>query len=334
MYKKSHIYKLGSTVSSLNNNLDVLASFQKDGSIRNISIACINKNQVLFMDSLKDCPKSFTKVISEKPEDIKSQIFEAKWCRINKLDVFVVANYEGVLIYDSVGEDLLFWHSIQPNKRIIDYNIFCRGIVSVDGRFLCIGCSDGRLLQFTCNKNTFQLYRTLTHHKTAITTVAFHLGTEHVNLASGDDSGMICCYMLNTSGQCDRISETESEGIPCTNITLTNNDIMIASFLTGHINIYNSMDGIILVNILAHTGVINSIHSYYDVTTKHTHFLSVSEDSFIRMWTITQKPKLKVEQVWYTSIVDKMPVGVKFIGKKKFLVSCYDSNEVIQFEKC
>ena len=29
MYKKSHIYKLGSTVSSLNNNLDVLASFQK-----------------------------------------------------------------------------------------------------------------------------------------------------------------------------------------------------------------------------------------------------------------------------------------------------------------
>ena len=34
-----------------------------DGSIRNMSIACTNKNQVLFMNSLKDNPKTSTKVV-------------------------------------------------------------------------------------------------------------------------------------------------------------------------------------------------------------------------------------------------------------------------------
>jgi len=256
-----------------------------------------------------------------------------------KQDVFVVANYEGFLIYDSKGQVMMFWHGIQPDPTTIDYSLFCRGITCVDGRFICVGSSTGKVFVITPHKGSFQLYKTRSDHDVAITSLAsasFDCADGEVNFASADDSGSILCYNFNEKLM-NNVSQTSSDGIPCTSVKVASNNIIIGSFMTGYINIFNSIDGILLTRINAHARIITSIDVSNNLTSDGgVHVISVSEDSFVRVWKVyTPEKNIKVEQVWSEALKDAQPCGVRFCDDEgtSFVTSCYDTKEVLQFSR-
>jgi len=339
MYEKTKSHMLHASVSNLFDNLDVLVEDHKDEGMRSssISLACVNQFQINFVHSAFGTTSSTSKIIGEKSEEmkIKSVINQAKWCRLHNQDVFVVTNYEGVLIYDAKGEVMMFWHGIQPNTDTLDFNLFCRGIACVDNKFICAGSSIGQVFIITPNKSSFELYNTRHDHNVAITSLAAtDDDTCEVNFVSADDKGSIFCYNFSAE-RISNISQTSCDGIPCTSVKIADNNMIIAGYMTGYINIINSLTGLVMARINAHARILTSLDVIRQPSTGIVYAVSVSEDSYIRVWEISNKHKIQIKQIWYHALSDVQPCGVKFCDKqgKSFLTSCYDTKEVLQFSR-
>jgi len=337
MYEKTETHLLNASVSNLFDNLDVLVEDNNDKGIgQRVSLACVNQFEINFVHCNFGVSSSTSKIIVEKSEEMKSIINEARWCRLEKQDVFVVANYEGVLVYDARGAMMMFWHGIQPKKDDLDFNLFCRGITCVRSKYICVGSSTGEVFIITPHKSSFQLLKTRHDHDVAITSLS---ATDHpsyeVNFVSGDEKGAVFCYNFSEEGSISNVSQSTSDGIPCTSVKIADNNMVIAGYMTGYIDLINSLNGVKLARINAHARILTSLDVTRKTSNGNVYVISASEDTFIRVWEISNTTKLQVKQIWSHTLHDVQPCGVKFCDQQanSFLTSCYDSKEVLQFSR-
>lgn len=335
MYEKSKTHSLNTSVSNLFDNLDVLVEKDKhkDGEER-ISFAYINQFEINFLHSSFGNQTSNSKITVERSEEMKSMNNNAKWCKLEKQHVLVVANYEGVLIYDAKGEVMLFWHGIQPNKDSLDFNLFCRGVTCVDGKWICVGGSLGEVLIIAPHRSSFQLVKKHHDHRSAITSLHHNPRNEQVNFASADDSGSIYCYIMTDAKTIVNISQTPSEGVACTCVKLGEGNLLIGGYMTGHIKLFDASSAQTLAIINAHARILTSL----DVvcTPRTCYIVSGSEDTFVRVWKVDnhESDGMQIEQAFSESL-QLQPCGVRFCDDeaRSFAASCYDARHLFQFTK-
>lgn len=157
-------------------------------------------------------------------------------------------------------------------------------------------------------------------------------------------------------------------GFPCTNVCLCSDNLLIASYGSGHIRIFSIAQKRLLSEVYGHKSWINSLHlvpSYptgrkscgktefdeekgseivplqkmleegeedegpSDLERRSQLILSASDDSFIRVWKVNQYyPWIQLE--WSTSVKNKLLVGARFLhnSPNMFAVTSYDTNQV------
>lgn len=336
MYEKSKTHSLNSSVSSLYDNLDVLVEKDKhnDGE-DHISFAYINQFEINFLHSSFGNQIHNSKITVEKSEEMKSINNDAKWCKLEKQRVFVIANYEGVLIYDAKGEVMLFWYGIQPNKDSLDFNLFCRGVTCVNEKWICVGSSLGEVLMIAPHKSSFQLVKKHHDHRAAITSLHHNPRNQQVNFASADDSGSIYCYDMTDAKTIVNVSQTPPEGVPCTCVKLGEGNLLIGGYMTGYIKLYDALSARTLALVNAHARILTSLDLVS--LSPHLHYVvSGSEDTFVRVWKVDNHENngMQIEQVFSESL-EVQPCGLRFCDERaqSFVASCYDTRHLFQFTK-
>ena len=153
---------------------------------------------------------------------------------------------------------------------------------------------------------------------------------------SADDRGSFCVFDINTaepSGGHNLMSKrlfiNAEVGFPCTSIA-AHNELLIASFSSGHLRFYDLASGDLCVEVAAHSRSINALAVNADSTVVST----VSEDCVVSIWTIPKSPDDgdDVELVFSDYVEDRQLTGVAFLidghGERKMLVNSYDTDTI------
>jgi len=111
---------------------------------------------------------------------------------------------------------------------------------------------------------------------------------------------------------------------------------LICTSVLGLVHVYHIDSGQLLIDVAAHARCITGLAIAYDTKM----FATVSEDSFVRVWKLSQKGKeqdsVDLTCMYSYSITDAPLTGVCFNDHPgtSFCVSAYDYATVFYFKKC
>nr|CAB3267712.1 WD repeat-containing protein 54-like [Phallusia mammillata] len=333
MYAKQQTYAFKETCSNLYDNLDFLSvKDDADSTVSHQHFASIHKHHVNMVQFGENSKTTTSQVLNEKSSPSNEcPVIQAKWCSLGSLDVLVVVNHRGLLIYDSTGQFLMYWHNPKENNKP-SFSPYCRGIACAASKYICVGAPNG-VIVLSYSKNTFSINETLTGHTQAITALSgVDCTANKVDFVSADDDGTICCF--KSGNKFATVSCIPGSSDVCSSIKLVKEDLVISGYLSGHLRIFNAASSTILCEIAAHVRAVSCLDCANNSEEGST-VISGSEDSFVRVWKVSTNNTIEVSHEWCASIADSQVCGAKFIGKNDstFAVTAYDSKDIIVYNK-
>ncbi|KXJ18917.1 WD repeat-containing protein 54 [Exaiptasia diaphana] len=324
MYVKDAPVSLKGSASLLCNNLAILKPKEKEST----SFAVVHKALVCLSNVAKGGGVPSIKQISCKGEGAHSSsaVQQAKWCILPDRTVLVLASIKGVQMFDPDGMIMIFWQSLPPCEATEVYSQFSRGICAVGEKYICVGSSDGGIMVFDvpARGTGVKLQETLSTHAEPIC----DLVGKDSKMVSSDDTGYMIVWQAG--GHFTQLSKIDGFGFPCSSLALYK-EYVVGGYGTGHIRIFNLTTGKIVFEICAHAQWVNAL----DVAEENGLLLSVSEDTFVRVWQVNDGESPKVELKFQQNIIDTQLCGGRFLDQEghSFGITGYDLTEVSIFSK-
>lgn len=326
MYKKQRTLSLKSSCSASNNNISCFV--EKSSPDGKMHIAVVHKSYVNII-TLSELEHSARQVnfrdIGGSSSNYQPLILQAKWVRVGDRSLFVIASQRGIQVFENHGYTLLYSHGFSSHDVDIAEETFARGIASCGNNLLCIGTYDGSILIFhvPSDTNTITFSEKLRGHKAPVS----DLCGDNIHLVSADDSGCICVWIGETSLK--KLAVIERAGVPCTSLGLWKG-ILIASFGSGQLQVYDLNNGHLRAEVNAHARWITAI----DVAQDTGLVLSVSEDCYVHVWQLSASDSPVISHVFGEKVIDTPLHGGCFLGTSgnDFCVTGYDLREVLWFK--
>lgn len=103
-------------------------------------------------------------------------------------------------------------------------------------------------------------------------------------------------------------------------------DFILCAYGSGHIRVFGTQTWSLICEVAAHARWITAT----DMALETGYFLSVSEDSFAKVWQISKEDG-RVTHRFSTQVQDAVLVGGRFLtaAGDKFCVAAYDSCDVV-----
>lgn len=331
MYKKGTSIQIKSSASLLCNNLDVCRLPGKPADDCNLAVIhksvvwIFNPKEVLAKQSKIDGAIPFKQVFCKgESSQACSAILQAKWCVLPQRTLLILASVRGIQMFEEDGSIMVFWQALSPNP-VEGLAQYARGIAAVGNEHICIGTADGNILVFLVPSKgpSVKLQETLDTHQGSICDIV----SDGNIMASSDETGKILIW--KSGGQFVKTAEIDGFGYPCSSLCIMD-DLVIAAYGSGHIRVFNSKTATILCEVCAHSRWINAI----DLSQTKGLLVSVSEDTFVKVWKITTNP-LNFQFLFEESVADVQLAGAKFLDDTgdRFAVTGYDSCEMVMFNK-
>ncbi|KAJ9585110.1 hypothetical protein L9F63_020550, partial [Diploptera punctata] len=279
MYERNVTLTLVTNASALANNLAVqfVPLTMKALTVAVIHEGYINVIPVHNVDMRSryiPCVES-----GSRPRHVSTTVTEVLWCKLGKQQVFVVASSLGVQIFNHDGRVCKFSH---PCSDVPDAGgNFARGLAVIGKDKLCVGNSIGyiRIFYAVDKSDGIELTESKKCHEKAITDLT---GFENGNLlVTADESGAVCLWKLKEELQL--VVDFPTFGYPCSSMKLWR-DYILCAYGSGHIRIFNIVTLSLVSEIAGHARWVTAI----DIAPETGLFLSVSEDSFAKVWKISE----------------------------------------------
>lgn len=319
MFQKNDDYSLEGSCSALSNNLCIFKETNDK-----VYLCCVHKSSVNLMIINSD-GSSFCHLLSLKKSSFNVPlILQAKWIKIKKSVILVIATERGIQVFDQNGKILIYSYPLPLNIDETTEAIFTRGIASCGDNFFCVGTSRGEILIFQTidEGNSIDLTETVQAHNVAISCMN---GREN-KLISSDDDGNI--YLWEYDNCLKKLKTFEKFNCPCTSLALWK-DLVFAAYASGQLRIFSQNSGSILAEVTAHARWITAV----DIAEESGLALSVSEDSFVRIWQLQNDQNSIISHRFSCRITDTQLCGGCFTDGfgKEFYTTGYELNEVIKF---
>ncbi|XP_014665380.1 PREDICTED: WD repeat-containing protein 54-like isoform X2 [Priapulus caudatus] len=279
MYRKEKSLSMKGSTSALCHNLSVYT----DNDKRTQSYGVVHKSVANIITIAADGANVLMQrqVIVKEPGGHGSTIvMQMKYCEFPERSLMVMACQRGIQIYESDGSVMLYWHSlVNPESNEVS-KAYARGICTLQDSMLCIGTDSGTILVFEIppKGTNILLKESLKEHVLPISCLHSH----GLVLASGDDSGCIILWRVEES-QLHPYKRIDGLGSPCSGVRLWN-ELLVATYGSGHIRLFKVISGHMCAEVTAHARWINAI----DVVHRNGMVLTVSEDSFAKIWQLKE----------------------------------------------
>lgn len=318
MFKSEKPLICNLSASALSNNISNLVLEHRSL----IYYAVISRHSVNLLSSAFDGHAVNQKLIYCK-EPKTSKMFLIQQTRLlvlYKKVILVIAAESCIQFYDVENSNLITHFNL---NILADEESYARGICLHDDHILC-GTNVGSIYIFESSPEKSEIIKknSIEGHKSAIWSMCSHLG----KLISSDDYGNIMIW--NSFNAPKRsLNIISGQGYPCTSLAGINNTV-IGAYGSGHIRLFDFLTGDIIYEISAHAGWINSI----DVASQTSVIISAGEDSFIRLWKLTDS---NIENIHNEHIVDERLMGVMFLTDRDdaFVCSAYDSDKLFFYSR-
>ncbi|PVD30087.1 hypothetical protein C0Q70_09348 [Pomacea canaliculata] len=146
-------------------------------------------------------------------------------------------------------------------------------------------------------------------------------GVEDI-LCVGTESGKILVFRIPSKGT-DVTLQSTLKGLW--------KDVLVAGYGSGHLRVFSASTGKLAAEATAHARTINAI----DIATDNGLVLSVSDDSFLRLWQIRLDKSPRLEYKHAENVTDIQLTGGKFVDAqgRALCLTGYDHNEIIFYVK-
>ncbi|XP_076372673.1 WD repeat-containing protein 54-like isoform X1 [Tachypleus tridentatus] len=202
--------------------------------------------------------------------------------------------------------------------------MFTKGIAACGQNLLCVGTHDGSILIFSMptESNTLNNVDKVHYHPAAIS----DLCGQGQNLISGDDQGNLVVWEGSTTLK--KVKELESFQSPATSIACWKELVMVG-YGSGHIRLFNITTGNKTAEITAHASWITAV----DIALESGLAISVSEDSFVRVWQLKNDGSPVVSNKFSCNVTNVQVCGGCFVNDvgSAFCTTGYDSYEILYF---
>ncbi|XP_025094587.1 WD repeat-containing protein 54-like isoform X2 [Pomacea canaliculata] len=267
-------------------------------------------------------------VVCKEPSATQGNPFltQAKWVKLTSRCVLVLTTQKGIQIFEPDGSAMIYWHGLGDTSDASVNSNFARGVTGVED-ILCVGTESGKILVFRIpSKGTdVTLQSTLKGHSCSICDLA---SKENI-VVSGDSMGNILVWKFNGSNS-QQVTSIPGSGSPCNSLGLWK-DVLVAGYGSGHLRVFSASTGKLAAEATAHARTINAI----DIATDNGLVLSVSDDSFLRLWQIRLDKSPRLEYKHAENVTDIQLTGGKFVDAqgRALCLTGYDHNEIIFYVK-
>jgi len=311
---------VGVSTSFLPNNLSV----HPKPINSNIRVCFIHRNRVIIATYPKNllAPEK-----SEKAKEIAIKLRKCSSSQIKCEDLALKARYYtfngehrilvslmngSVIAYSEQGVLLHKFPENMGRLRTANHGAFTAVEVNETGIFL--GRQNGDVI--VLNHNFLQPRSLLNGHVVAIQSLAI----SGRKLASSDLNGSVVVWDTDNLRQSFKFDS--KQGYPCLCLHWLGSKL-IAGFGDGKIRIYDATSGCLETEILAHKRCINGLKFHGNK------FATVSDDSFVNVFTIECKTNQNVIKcVYSSSIKDRLLVGCCWLTDRWICVTSYDSKDL------
>jgi len=259
-----------------------------------------------------------------KPSEARAlTVIQAAYCPLvgHANPFLVVATNAGILIYDFRGTNILLWQQFEKLKSPPDSR-YAKG-VTYTGEFICVGCYTGHIYVFNALKDgSVKLRTAMREHASPIT----DLVSDHENLvASISADGTIITWdgtlkLLNKN--------STSQPLICAAARFP---IVFCGSACGQIFAYHAKSGEFLCEISAHARPVNAM----DISSDGKLMLSVSDDSFLRIWALDKLDPLEIDCQQSECVLNVPLVGGRFLpgDSNVLMVTGYDYPIVYYYKR-
>jgi len=318
MYKKDKPITLKGSTSFLCNNLAVNVVPEK----KQLNYAVVHKSVVNITCATTDGSSVTGRQVAVKEPSATQGlpfVMQAKWVVLPSRSVLVLTTQRGIQMYEADGSALIYWHAL---SETVDKSNFGKGICGAGDNMVCVGTESGAILVFDMpSKGTnVTVLDTVKGHKSPIT----DLTSEGEFMVSADDLGTIMVWRCSGS-KFTQVSCIRGSGWPCNSLAIWK-DTVVAGFASGHLRVYSLSTGTLGAEVTAHARAINAV----DVASENGLVLSVSDDTYLRIWQLKAGPQPQIEHRHSECVGDLQLVGAHFVDKqgRALCITGYDNNEI------
>ncbi|OWF43963.1 WD repeat-containing protein 54-like [Mizuhopecten yessoensis] len=325
MFRREKPLALKSSASALANNLSALITPEKDS----LNYAVVHKAVVNIISSTTDGSSVTNKqVICKEPSathQTTPMILQCKWIQLPVRTVLVLTTLRGIQIYEYDGSAMIYFHALGNvhSSEASEYGNFGRGISCVGDNFLCVGTQLGEIAVFDIPQKgpNINMKESLTGHKYPVCDLA----SERNTLISSDEQGSIILWSLNDTSIRQR-QFIQGSGDPCSCLCIWK-DIIVGGFGNGQLKVYSAKTGRLAALVNAHVRWINAL----DIASESGELLSVSDDTYARIWKLKAGENPEIEFSFGESVTDLQLCGGQFVHKAGmgFCVTGYDSSDLV-----
>ncbi|XP_013393021.1 WD repeat-containing protein 54 isoform X2 [Lingula anatina] len=330
MFVKDKPLTLRGSSSLLYNNLAVLKNPEKGIT----SYGVCHKSLVNIVSCGMSGATNHRQVICHKDASSQSStvVMQAKWVKLSTRTVLLLTTQRGVQMFEPDGSAMLYWHAL-PDISAEDLQAcFVRGVAGAETEDLatiCVGNHKGDILVFEIPPKgiNVSLLEVLQGHSSAICDLASD-GELDGRVFSSDDSGAIVMWKAGEPFQ--QMLKISGAGSPCCSLAVWKN-MVVGGYGSGHLRLYNTDTGNLAAEVTAHARWINAV----DVAKNTGLLLSVSEDSFIRIWQLKEGNSPEISFVFGEAVTDLQLVGGCFNNDDgiSFVTTGYDNNDIVMFKQ-
>ncbi|XP_069697536.1 WD repeat-containing protein 54-like [Periplaneta americana] len=320
MYERSEMLTLVTNASAVGNNLTIQFSPQTKKAL---TVAVIHDGYINVVPICNtEIRAKYIPCIERgtRPRTVITSVTQVMWCIVGKQQIFVVASSIGVQIFDAEGRICKFSHPCLDLPEAS--SSFARGLALIGDDLLCVGNSSGTIRIFKIPEDSDELEKVECKHihEKAVTDIAS--STEENLLVTADDSGAVCLWKMEQ--ELEPVSSFPTYGYPCTSLKMWK-DFVLCGYGSGHIRVFDTKTAGLVSEIAGHARWITAI----DIAPGTGYLLSVSEDSFAKVWHISRDGK--VTHKFSTQVQDSLLVGGRFLSSEgdSFCVASYDSCDVV-----
>lgn len=320
MYQKDKSVLCKNSASALSNNLTSCLEAGK------VNLAFVSRSHVNTLQKSPDGNVHHSQVTCKDVGGSPcTHLIQAKWVRMGIGKTFlVITSQRSFQIFEWDGNVFLHCH---PFPQDLDANqaTYARGVASCGPSLLCVGTHSGTILVHLISRDCSVTFcQRAKEHDNSISDIHSHGDV----MASADDGGAICLWKGKTA--ISLFHKLPKAGAPCASVRVWR-DLVLAGYATGHLRIFSTESCQLMTEVAAHARWVSAI----DVAPDTGLAMSVSEDSFVRIWQLDHENSSTITLKYSATVSNSQLVGGSFLESdgSSFAVVSYDSGEVFMFKK-
>jgi len=254
----------------------------------------------------------------------ESKCHQAKFVTLQTLTLLVLALDVGVQIWNASGTRMVFF---LPLEGVIEFSPeeqkFTRGIAAVPyGSYIFVGTFTGDLIIISAQMeedDRIEFLEAVPGHAAPISALA----ASQLHVVSADDEGSIIIRDVLEGFQ--PLHTIQGQGMPVTSLAIRE-DLLVASYNTGHLRFFLLSTGSMIAEIAAHSRCINAL----DIHPEQPLLASIGDDTYLNIWTLPETDEGAQGEgmtlLFSEQVHDKLLTGVSFLNHetRHIATSAYD----------